>query len=89
MQKRIFEVEKVFALSTVVAPEVFYYKAVTKNFANFTGKHLCLVADLKSVNAFKKRLQRRCFLGFVAEFIRIPILLIICSILLACLSFFV
>ena len=46
-------------------PEVFFKKGVLKNFANFTGKHLCWslffnkVADLRVCNFIKKRLQQR------------------------------
>ena len=45
--------------------EVFFKKGVLKNFANFTGKHLCWslffnkVADLRVCNFIKKRLQQR------------------------------
>ena len=46
-------------------PEVFFKKSVLKNFANFTGKHLCRslffnkVADLRVCNFARKRLQHR------------------------------
>ena len=46
-------------------PEVLFKKGVLKNFANFTGKHLCWslffnkVADLRVCNFIKKRLQQR------------------------------
>ena len=50
-------------------PEVFYKKDVLRNFAKFTGKHLCQrlflnkVAGLrpKACNFIKKSLWRRCF----------------------------
>ena len=46
--------------------EVFFKKGVLKNFANFTGKHLCWslffnkVAGLRACNFIKKRLQHIC-----------------------------
>ena len=53
---------------------------VLKNFANFTGKHLCwslflikLQAGLKSCNFIKKRIQGRCFPVNFAKFLKAPI----------------
>ena len=57
------------------APEV-YNKAVLKNFAILTGKHVCLqyrsnnVAALKACTFIKKRLQQRYFLVNVEKFLR-------------------
>ena len=48
-------------------PKVFCRKGVLRNFAKFTGKHLCQslffnkVADLRSTTLLKKRLLHRCF----------------------------
>ena len=48
-------------------PEVFYKIGVLKNFAKFTGKHLCQrlsfnkVAGLKPETLLKKRLRLMCF----------------------------
>ena len=48
-------------------PEVFSKKGVLRNFAKFTGKHLCQslffnkVANLRSAALLKKRLWHRCF----------------------------
>ena len=42
---------------------------VLKNFANFTGKHLCWSLFF---NFIKKRLQHRCLLVKLAEFFRTP-----------------
>ena len=47
-------------------PQLFFKKGVLKNFANFTGKHLCWslffnkVAGLRACNFIKKRLQHIC-----------------------------
>ena len=62
-------------------------KGVFKNFANFTGKHVLeshfnKVADLKSCNFIKKRLQHRCFLVKFLKFLRIPLFKNICEQLL-------
>ena len=49
-------------------PEVFYKKAVPKNFATFTGKHLCWnlffneVTDLRPEHLFWKTSANGCFL---------------------------
>ena len=59
-------------------PEVFYKKAVFKNFAIFTGKHLCWSLFLIKLQAlwrgtlFKKRHQHRCFPINIAKFLRTP-----------------
>ena len=48
-------------------PEVFCKKSVLRNFAKFTGKHLCQslffnnVTDLRPAALLKKRLWYRCF----------------------------
>ena len=48
-------------------PEVFFKKGVHRNFAKFTGKHMCQslllnkVAGLRHATLLKKRLWRRCF----------------------------
>ena len=48
-------------------PEVFCKKGVLRNFAKFTGKHLCQslffnkVAGLRPSTLLKKRLWHRCF----------------------------
>ena len=59
-------------------PNLFYKKGVLKNFAKFTGKHLCQSLQLK----LKKRLWRRCFPVNFAKFLRAPILKNICKWLL-------
>ena len=38
------------------------FKIVLKDFAIFTGKHLCWSLFLKACNSIKKRLRHRCFL---------------------------
>ena len=58
--------------------EVFYKKAVIKNFAIFTGKHLCwdlflLKLHLKACNFIKKRLQPRCLPVNIAKFLKTAI----------------
>ena len=53
---------------------------VLKNYANFTGKHLCQsilfkkVASLQTCNFIRKRLQQRCFPVKFAKFLRTPFL---------------
>ena len=60
--------------------EVFCKKGFLKNFAKFTGKHLCQslflnkVADLRPVTLLKKRLQHGCFPANFAKFLRTPFL---------------
>ena len=57
-------------------PEVFSKKGVLRNFAKFTGKHLCQslffnkVADLRSAALLKKRLWHRCFPVNFEKFLR-------------------
>ena len=53
-------------------------KTVLKNFAIFTGKHLCWTA----FNFLKKWLQHRCFPVNIAKFLRTLILMKICEQLL-------
>ena len=53
-------------------------KGALRNFAKFTGKHLCQglflnkVAGLGPATLFKKRLWHRCFPVNFAQFLRIP-----------------
>ena len=47
--------------------DVFYKKAVLKNFAIFTEKHLCW-KTASGLNIIKKRLQYRCFPVNIAKF---------------------
>ena len=55
-------------------PEVFFKKNVLKNFANFTGKHLCWslffnkVTGLRACSFIKKSLQHRCVPVKLAKF---------------------
>ena len=57
-------------------PEVLCKKGVLRNFAKFTGKHLCQsfffnkVAGLRSATLLKKRLLYRCFPVNFAKFLR-------------------
>ena len=56
--------------------EVFFKKGIHKNFAKFTGKHLCQklffnkVAGLSPATLLKKRPWRRCFPVNLAKFLR-------------------
>ena len=64
---------------------IFYYscsikKAVLKNLAIFTGKHLCW--SLFLINFIKKRLHHEYFPENIAELLRIPIIKSICERLL-------
>ena len=60
-------------------PEVFLESA-PRNFAKFTGKHLCQslsfnkVADPRSATLLKKRLWHRCYPVNFAKFLRTPFL---------------
>ena len=51
-------------------------KVVLRNFANFTGKHLCQslffnkIADLRPATLFRKRLWHRCFPVNFVKFLR-------------------
>ena len=54
-------------------------KAVCRNCAKFTGKHLCQsflnkVGGLRPATLFKKRLGHRCFPQSFAKFLRTPFL---------------
>ena len=61
-------------------PEVFCKKGILRNFAKFTGKHLCrtlffnIVAGLRPATLLKVRLWHRCFPMNFAIFLRIPFL---------------
>ena len=61
-------------------PELYCKKRVLRNFAKFTGKHLCksiffnTVAVLKPATLFKKRLWHRCFPVNFTKFLRTPFL---------------
>ena len=61
-------------------PEVFCKKGALKNFAKFTGKHLCQslffdkVHGPKPATLLKKRLWLRCFPVNFAKFSRTPLL---------------
>ena len=56
--------------------ELFCKKGVLRNFANFTGKHLCsssFLRELKEVYSFiKKRLRHRRFAEEFTKFLRTP-----------------
>ena len=60
-------------------PEVFCKKGALKNFAKFTGKHLCQslflnkVVGLRPVTLLKKRLWHRSFPVSFPKFLRTPI----------------
>ena len=60
-------------------PEVFCKKDALRNFAKFTGKHLCQslffnkVAGLRPATLLKKRLWHRCFLVNFAKFLGKPL----------------
>ena len=61
-------------------PEVFCRKGVLRNFAKFTGKHLCQsfffnkVSGLRPATLLKKRIWHRCFPANFAKFLKTPIL---------------
>ena len=63
-----------FTLFRSSRPEVFCKKGIFKNFAKFTGKHLCQSIFLKKVaTLFKKRLWYKCFPMNFAKVLRTPI----------------
>ena len=59
-----------------ICPGLFCKKSVLRNFAKFTGKHLCLnlflnkVVGLKPATLLKKRLWRKCFPVNFTKFLR-------------------
>ena len=60
-------------------PNVFCWKDALRNFAKFTGKHLCQSLRFNNVEikiedsgTLKYRLWHRCFLVNFAKFLRIP-----------------
>ena len=61
--------------------EVFCKNGVLKNFAKFTGKHLCQglffnkVAGLRTATLLKKRLWHRCFPVNFVKFLRTPFII--------------
>ena len=58
--------------------ELFCNKGVLRNFAKFTGKHMCQsiffdkVAGIRPTTLLKKRHWHRCFLVKFAKFLRTP-----------------
>ena len=52
-------------------PDLFCKKGILKNFAKFTGKHLCL----RPATLLKKRLWRRCFPVNFVKYQRTPFLI--------------
>ena len=60
--------------------ELFCKRCVLKNFAKFTGKHLCQslffnkVAGLRPATLLKKRLWHSCFPVNFVKFLRTPFL---------------
>ena len=63
-----------------IRPDLFCKKGVLRNFAKFTGKHLCQslffnkVTGLSPATLLKKRLWHRCFLANFTKFLRTPFL---------------
>ena len=57
---------------------MFSKKGVLRNFAKFTGKHLChslffdKVVGLRPATLLKKRLSHRCFPVYFVKFVRTP-----------------
>ena len=54
------------------SPRVFCKKGILRNFAKFTGKHLC--QSLLTATLLKNRFLHRCFPVNFAKFLRIPFL---------------
>ena len=65
--------------------QVFHEKAVFKNLAMITGKHLCSCVlfnentSLEPCNFLKKRFQHRCSSVIIAKYLRTPFLKNICE----------
>ena len=72
-QRKVYYFE---AFTRSSRPEVFCKKGFLRNFAKFTGKHLCQrlffnkVAVLRPATLSKKRLWHRCFPVNFVEFLR-------------------
>ena len=56
-------------ISTEAVIQIFFKIGVLKNFANFTGKHLCWS---EACNSIKKRFQHGCFPVKFVKFLRTP-----------------
>ena len=86
---RTIKMQQMFTMNTKKEPpEVFYKKAVLKNFSILTGRHLCWslffnqFVVLQVCNFIKKRFQHRCFSVNIAKFLKTHILKKICERLL-------
>ena len=86
---RTIKMQQMFTMNTKKEPpEVFYKKAVLKNFSILTGRHLCWslffnqFVVLQVCNFIKKRFQHRCFSVNIAKFLKTHILKKICELLL-------
>ena len=68
------DVQRIIIAEKYNEQKVFRKKAVLKNFAIFTGKHLCCNlffnknAGLQGPSFIKKRLEHRCFLRTLRNF---------------------
>ena len=78
--RKVVNISKILKLDTITQARSSHWrcsvkKGVLKNFAKFTGKHLCQslsfnkVAGLRSATLLKKRLWRRCFPVNFAKFL--------------------
>ena len=71
---------KSFAIHRSSQRRCFVKKGVLRNFAKFTGKHLCQslffnkVAGLIPATLLEKKLWQRCFPGNFAKFLKTPFL---------------
>ena len=76
----VFEVERRTAIIRSSHRRCSVEKGVLRNFAKFTGKHLCQspffnkVAGLRPATLLKKKLWHRCFPVNFAKFLRTPFL---------------
>ena len=74
--KVVATIVKILPIYRSIHKRCFIKKGVLKNFAKFTGKHLCQslffnkVAGLKPATLLKKRLWHRCFPVNSAKFLR-------------------
>ena len=80
MKEKISAKNSILMIDRSSCPEVFCKKGILRNFAKFTGKHLChsflfnSVASLRPATLLKKRLWHRCFPKNFSKFLGTPFL---------------
>ena len=80
MKEKISAKNSILLIDRSSCQEVFCKKGILRNFAKFTGKHLCQsflfnsVASLRPATLLKKRLWHRCFPQNFSKFLGTPFL---------------